>query len=774
MRISNEIRNLFIKYFTNNGHFHYPHSPLIPSEIDTTMFTIAGMKQFSNIFLGIQPRIHKSAVTIQPCIRLGGKHNDLDMIGKTTRHNTFFEMMGNFSFYDYFKEQAIFYAFDFLTNYLDLPLQYLYFTVYSDDHEAYNIWRKILGSDEKIFKLNENFWQAGNTGPCGPCAEIFFDSQMSNPHYNEVKNHLERDTNRFLEIWNLVFIQYNQDHLGNMAPLKNKSVDTGAGLERLCSVVNKTFDNFQTDLLLDIVQAANNSKVAGDHYKSIVFLISEGLKPGNESREYILRKLIRRTALYCDNPDAIVNAVINTMENYKLIDKNLIVPIIQKELDQFQSVLSHGQQVLTKQKNINEEFIINLYQTYGFPIEISIDILEKKGIIINKTKIDQLKEQHVKDSTKKIEINFNQATKVYCYDKIQLKSQIVFIETIENKNIFCTKESCFYARGGGQEGDQGIFITHNGKGYILDTIKQVLNASEYIILHIYELTEGTISIGDTIELIVNQDLKLAHTRAHSATHIMGEYFIRKLNCNQAGSFVDNDYLRIDLTSDKSLKPYIEEVILYTTNVIIKNIKTDISICKIEDVKGALMAKGKKYSEMVRVINWEGYSKQLCGGTHVKRTGDIGPFIITKESSIKQGIRRIEAFTGKKAIKYIFQNINKNNEIIKKEKIQIQNSQPKIKELGNIIIIYIEAGNDNYLLNTINKFKNQNKSIILVNYQKQQTKIFLYQCHQNFTNQLKDKFNLKGGGKDLIRFGSKKYIEYLDIEHYILNNLNINI
>ena len=782
MKTSDYVIEKFKNYFEKNDHYLHQYAPLAPTEQETTMFNIAGMQQFTDIFIGKKETKHKRIITIQPCLRV----NDLENIGKTKRHHSFFEMLGNFSFGDYFKKEAINLAFEFLTKELNINKDYLYITVHHEDQETYDIWQEKMPN--KIIKIesDDNFWRAGNFGPCGPCTEIFFDSERerfdsereNNVNLNFVKTSIKNGEDRFLEIWNIVFMQYNST-VNGLEEIKNKCIDTGIGLERLVSVVDETFDNYKTDLIEPIVTEANkfvnnitHCKIIADHMRSIVFLIGEGLLPGNEGQSYVLKNLIRRALIYIDDLTPLIEITKKCLSRYT---RNLIYidnckDILEKEQNKFIDIINNSKKLICLTKVIDETFVFKLFDTYGMPIEISKELLIDKNI--NWDIVEELKKEHSSVSRKKLIIDFHLPTLQLDFNIYEYKSEILFlgilsddildykfVNTINRNSGTClliTKESCFYPRGGGQDGDKGIIITNDKQFIVTDTIKQKISNSVYIIVHIghvSELTSNGISVGEIGTMKIDLQLRQANTRAHSATHLLSEFFIKKYDCKVVGSNVSNDYLRMDLETNlnnlklNNLKYLLPEAELYVNNIIEQNIQRSITHEKFEDVVGAISGDRCNYSEIVRVVEYQGVSKQLCGGTHVKQTSDIYSFKIIEESSIRKNVRRLVAITGENAINY------KKTAEIKKEKenkiLNFVDNFSMIFEAKEIFIEYYNGNNEAKILSIIKKNPEESYVFLLIN--EKTHKFILSNINDKFLNIIKQEYSLKGGGNSNIKF-----------------------
>lgn len=693
---SHDLREKFFNYFIKHGHTKVASSSLIPAEDPTLLFANAGMNQFKDLFLGKETRSYKRAVSIQKCIRAGGKHNDLENVGFTKRHLTFFEMMGNFSFGDYFKKDAIRFAWDFLTKEVGLDQSKLYASVYYKDDEAYDIWHKEIGlPQERIVRLGEadNFWQMGDVGPCGPCTEIYIDRGES---YGTGPDNAGPGCSgdRFLEIWNLVFMQYDRTPQGDK-PLSQTGVDTGMGLERLCAVVQNKESIYETDLFYPIIEKIQELtkidyesspadikgafRVLADHVRSSSFAIADGCTPSNEGRGYVLRKIIRRAALFAQKlggikifPELVPTLVHKMSAIYPELKTSQaqIVALLKSEIEKFSHNLVHGQNLLNDyfaqhkgEKIIPGSQAFKLYDTYGFPLELTKVIAAEKGYTVDQQGFDQEMEHQRLQSGKKVDIHaleLDQAlkTEFVGYTQTSADSQIIGL-VIDNKQVdkveagqlcgIIAQLSPFYVESGGQINDEGT-ITVDGKIAPLVDLKKHGSA---IIAYIHAPID--LHVGQKIHQQVNVEKRTNTMKNHTATHLLQAALLKVVGntIKQSGSVVTPDYLRFDFTHHENLTPeQIKDVESYINEVITRNIPVTTTQTTLNDARkrGVIAFFGEKYNpENVRVVEVPGVSAELCGGTHVKATGDIGTFKITEVSALSAGNRRIVALTGPKAI-----------------------------------------------------------------------------------------------------------------------------
>jgi len=706
----NEIRQSFLDFFASKGHQIVNSSPVVPGDDPTLLFTNAGMNQFKDVFLGFDKRAYSRATTAQKCIRAGGKHNDLDNVGYTARHHTFFEMLGNFSFGDYFKEEAIQYAWELLTGVFQLPQEKLIVTVYAEDDEAYDIWTKKIGvSPERVIRIgdnkgsryaSDNFWMMGDTGPCGPCTEIFYDHGENIP--GGPPGSPDEDGDRYIEIWNNVFMQFNRDENGVMHPLPKKSVDTGMGLERISAVLQHVHSNYEIDLFVHLIDAAKISveasggtdvdlqspslKVIADHIRACSFTVADGVIPGNAGRGYVLRRITRRAIRHGYKLGA------RTPFFYRLVEalaqemglaypdlaaqKNRITEVIKQEEERFFQTIANGMEILeqalskvphnTEHPVLDGSIAFKLHDTFGFPLDLTADVCREKNVHVDSAGFEQAMEQQRSLARAAGKFKMAQgleyvgaATHFVGYEHLSIESatiQAIYVEgslVQEIKSgddaVIVLDRTPFYAESGGQVGDCGELKNQLALFQVEDTIK--IQAD--VFGHHGALLEGILKVGDRLHPRVNEAKRKAIMRNHSATHLMHKALREVLGAHvqQKGSLVDADKTRFDFVHMNPVSR--EEVIKIEQLVneeILTNSSTSATTMKIDDAQktGAMMLFGEKYGEEVRVLEI-GSSKELCGGTHVHRTGDIGLFKIVAESGVAAGIRRIEAITGENAV-----------------------------------------------------------------------------------------------------------------------------
>jgi len=735
----NEIRNTFLDYFEKKGHKIVESSNLVPNNDPTLIFANSGMVQFKNVFTGLEKRDYVRATTSQKCVRAGGKHNDLENVGYTPRHHTFFEMLGNFSFGDYFKEQAISYAWNLITKEFGIDKNRLYVTVFHDDEDAFNLWKKIAGfSDDKIIRIatSDNFWSMGDTGPCGPCSEIFYD------HGDYLDGGLpgskNEDGNRFIEIWNLVFMQYEQISKDKRIVLPKPSVDTGMGLERVAALLQGTHDNYETDHFKKLIQSASSSlnvkvdetnsssfRVIADHLRASSFLLAEGVLPSNEGRGYVLRRIMRRGMRHSHllgSKKPIFYDVFKTLleemsNNYPELERaqSLIKETLKTEEEKFLVLLDRGIKILDEEihkvkKILPGEVAFKLYDTYGFPLDLTQDILKNKSLKVDGEKFDLLMKES-KELAKKNwkgsgdssldKIWFGIRDKLgatdflgYATDKAEgiitliLKDNKEVEDLQENdEGIIITNQTPFYGESGGQVADTGTISTESFEFEVSDVQKKLGD----LLAHYGKVKKGSIKINDNIELKIDTERRNNIRAYHSATHLLHESLRRVLgeHVTQKGSLVQSDRLRFDFSHMKPIsEEEIKKVEFHVNSIIQKksDVKTRIMTPKEAVENGALALFGEKYGDEVRVLsmgneNGKFFSTELCGGTHVINTADIGKFKIISQSSIAAGVRRIEALRDTQLEDFLNDKENLSNLSNKKNEATVKELTSKIIELG---------------------------------------------------------------------------------------------
>lgn len=733
-----EIRTAFLKFFESKGHPIVASSPVIPQDDPTLLFTNAGMNQFKDNFLGLDKSL-KRATTAQKCIRAGGKHNDLDNVGYTARHHTFFEMLGNFSFGDYFKREAIAWAWELLTQVYKLPAERLWVTVYIEDEEAYDIWNKEIGVPaERIVRIgdnkgarymSDNFWMMGDTGPCGPCSEIFFDRGpkiQGGPPGSP-----DEDGDRYMEIWNLVFTQFNRDTAGNMNRLPKPNIDTGMGLERLASVLQEVDTNYDIDLFQNLMRAAKEAveaagaenvdpqspslKVIADHIRSCGFAVADGVKPGNEGRAYVIRRICRRAIRHGYKLGArglffykLIEPLAREMGDiYPEIKNPKIAEVIRAEEERFLQTLSNGMQILDeamtecKDGVLPGDIAFKLHDTYGFPVDLTGDVCRERGLTVDTEGFEACM--------------LEQKNKARAAGKFKIAADVLFtgdnnefvgydtLETPEAKVLALYKDGIqvesaqagddvlvildktpFYAEMGGQVGDTGVLENSTTLLQVRDCLK--LKAS--VFSHVAHVCEGEIKTGDTFKAVVDAKRREAIMRNHSVTHIMHKALREVLgeHVAQKGSLVNDAVTRFDFHHDKPMTAdEIRQVEDIVNAEILANTPVQCRVMSLEDARnsGATMLFGEKYGETVRVLNI-GTSVELCGGTHVSRTGDIGAFKIISEAGISAGVRRVEAVTGLNAVRLMQDNAELLATAAAKFKAPAQELPEKIDHLGETV------------------------------------------------------------------------------------------
>ncbi|QBH97065.1 alanine--tRNA ligase [Limnobaculum zhutongyuii] len=729
-----EIRQAFLDFFNSKGHQVVDSSSLVPHNDPTLLFTNAGMNQFKDVFLGLDKRAYTRATTSQRCVRAGGKHNDLENVGYTARHHTFFEMLGNFSFGDYFKHDAINFAWELLTGaqWFNLPKEKLWVTVYATDDEAYEIWEKEIGIPrERIIRIgdnkgaayaSDNFWQMGDTGPCGPCTEIFFDH--GDHIWGGPPGSPEEDGDRYIEIWNIVFMQFNRQTDGTMLPLPKPSVDTGMGLERIAAVLQHVNSNYDIDLFRTLIDAAaketkatdltsKSLRVIADHIRSCAFLISDGVVPSNEGRGYVLRRIIRRAVRHGHMLGAtetffykLVTPLINVMGSAAdelRRQQSMVEQTLKTEEEQFARTLERGLTLLDEELSkltgdtLAGETAFRLYDTFGFPLDLTADVCRERNIKVDEVGFEKAMEEQRRraressgfsaDYSKLIRVDGE--TCFSGYERLEQSSKVIalFVAGNEVKEIKSGQEAVvvldstpFYGESGGQVGDQGVLKSANSTFDVQDTQKY-----GQAIGHVGRLAQGELKVGDSVDAVVDSVRRGRIRLNHSATHllhaalrqILGEHVAQK------GSLVNDNYLRFDFSHPEAMKPeQVRAVEDLVNQQIRRNLLVETNIMDLEDAraKGAMALFGEKYDDKVRVLSMGDFSTELCGGTHTDATGNIGLFRITSESGIAAGVRRIEAVTGENAIVSMHQQSDVLNEVASLVKGDSNSLIEKVKSL----------------------------------------------------------------------------------------------
>ncbi len=709
----NEIRSRFIEFFVNNGHTHVPSSSLVPANDPTLLFVNSGMVQFKDVFLGQDKRPYKRATTAQRSLRAGGKHNDLENVGYTARHHTFFEMLGNFSFGDYFKRDAIRFAWTLLTEVYGLPKEKLWTTVYFEDDEAYDIWTKEIGvpaercvriGDNKGARYaSDNFWQMADTGPCGPCSEIFYDH---GPHvWGGPPGSPEADGDRYIEIWNLVFMQFDRqkaaDGTFTMTPLPKPCVDTGMGLERLAAVLQHVHSNYEIDLFQDLIRAAVREtgakdllspslRVIADHIRACAFLVVDGVIPGNEGRGYVLRRIVRRAIRHgyqLGQKTPFFHKLVEDLDRqmggaYPELtrDKARVVEVLKAEEERFGETLENGMKILgdalgqiekSGSKTLDGRTAFTLYDTFGFPLDLTADVCRERGVAVDEAGFDKAMDEQRARARAASQFKMGDTlaydgpkTAFRGYDSLAEEATIVALYkggakvdslSAGETGVVVLNRTPFYAESGGQVGDRGE-LSRMGSCLTLFAVEDTQKIQADVFGHIGEVKNGELKVGDAIGAAVDTDARGRTVRNHSATHLMHKALREVLgpHVQQKGSLVDPDKTRFDFVHNAPMTDdEIRRVERIVNNEVLDNHATSARVMPIADAQklGAMMLFGEKYGDEVRVLDI-GSSRELCGGTHVARTGDIGLFKIVSESGVAAGIRRVEAVTGKGALAWV--------------------------------------------------------------------------------------------------------------------------
>ncbi|HCJ4849477.1 TPA: alanine--tRNA ligase [Escherichia coli] len=729
-----EIRQAFLDFFHSKGHQVVASSSLVPHNDPTLLFTNAGMNQFKDVFLGLDKRNYSRATTSQRCVRAGGKHNDLENVGYTARHHTFFEMLGNFSFGDYFKHDAIQFAWELLTSekWFALPKERLWITVYESDDEAYEIWEKEVGIPrERIIRIgdnkgapyaSDNFWQMGDTGPCGPCTEIFYDH--GDHIWGGPPGSPEEDGDRYIEIWNIVFMQFNRQADGTMEPLPKPSVDTGMGLERIAAVLQHVNSNYDIDLFRTLIQAvakvtgatdlSNKSlRVIADHIRSCAFLIADGVMPSNESRGYVLRRIIRRAVRHGNMLGAketffykLVGPLIDVMgsagEDLKR-QQAQVEQVLKTEEEQFARTLERGLALLDEElaklsgDTLDGETAFRLYDTYGFPVDLTADVCRERNIKVDEAGFDAAMEEQRRRAREasgfgadyNAMIRVDSASEFKGYDHLELNGKVtaLFVDgkavdaiNAGQEAVVVLDQTPFYAESGGQVGDKGELKGANFSFAVEDTQKY-----GQAIGHIGKLAAGSLKVGDAVQADVDEARRARIRLNHSATHLMHAALRQVLgtHVSQKGSLVNDKVLRFDFSHNEAMKPEEIRAVEDLVNAQIRRnlpIETNIMDLEAAKAKGAMALFGEKYDERVRVLSMGDFSTELCGGTHASRTGDIGLFRIISESGTAAGVRRIEAVTGEGAIATVHADSDRLSEVAHLLKGDSNNLADKVRSV----------------------------------------------------------------------------------------------
>ena len=736
---SNLVRKTFIDFFKENNHKHVKSSSLIPDNDPTLMFANSGMVQFKNVFTGLESSDYKKATTSQKCVRAGGKHNDLENVGFTTRHHTFFEMLGNFSFGDYFKEQAIYYAWNLITKEFQINPNKLLVTVYHDDEDAESFWKKIGNlPDEKIIKIStvDNFWSMGETGPCGPCSEIFYDH--GDKYFGGPPGSPDEDGDRFIEIWNLVFMQYEQIDATKRINLPKPCVDTGMGLERITALLNGSNDNYSSDLFTTIINAAiekikkeitesnkSSYRVIADHLRASAFLIADGVLPSNEGRGYVLRRILRRGirhAYTLGSREPIFYELFNELKNLMgntynelIVNSETIKDTLLMEETKFRETLSNGIEILNQEipkisnSTLDGKIAFKLYDTYGFPLDLTQDFLKLKNIKVDTDGFNQAMEAQKEEARSSWKGSGDQGTQKLWFDLAKKFNPTVFVgyenssndaeilcvlsnfkekmevSSLDTNVIILTSQSCFYAESGGQIGDRGLIITGTGTFNVSDTKK----TAQGLFLHFGEVINGIIKNNQKSTLSIDQEFRKSIMKNHSATHLLHAALRNHLGKHvaQRGSLVNADKLRFDFSHNKPINKDEIDKIQSEVNLMISNSCETLIETKTQEEatqQGAMALFGEKYGDLVRVVTLGSfqnnpYSIELCGGTHVSNTNLIKKFLIISEESVSSGVRRIEACTADKVDEYL------NN-----QQKELENYEKKLDQKINSLINEIEV------------------------------------------------------------------------------------
>jgi alanyl-tRNA synthetase len=700
-----DIRRQFLDYFVAQGHAPVASSSLVPGNDPTLLFTNSGMVQFKDVFLGVEERPYKRATTSQRCVRAGGKHNDLENVGYTARHHTFFEMLGNFSFGDYFKRDAIRFAWDLLTRSYGLPADKLWTTVYFEDDEAYDIWTREIGVPaERCIRIgdnkgaryaSDNFWQMADTGPCGPCSEIFYDHGPD--VFGGPPGSPDADGDRYIEIWNLVFMQFNRDAKGVLTPLPKPCVDTGMGLERLAAVLQHVHSNYEIDLFVELIRAAAREtgtrdldspslKVIADHIRACAFLVVDGVIPGNEGRGYVLRRIIRRAIRHgyqLGRKQPFFHRLVDDLDRqmgpaYPELtrDKGRVAQVLKAEEERFGETIDNGMRILTEAlaggaKVLDGQTAFTLYDTFGFPLDLTADVCRERGVAVDEAGFEQAMNAQRERARAASQFKTGESlsydgpkTRFRGYDTLSEEGRVVALYkdgssvaslSTGERGVVVLDRTPFYAESGGQVGDRGE-LSRGGACLTLFGVEDTQKIQPDVYGHVGEVKTGEVKVGDTVAAQVDEEARGRTVRNHSATHLMHKALREVLggHVQQKGSLVDPDKTRFDFAHDGPLSDdEIRRVERIVNLEILDNHPVNARVMPIAEAQtlGAMMLFGEKYGDEVRVLDI-GSSRELCGGTHVARTGDIGLFKIVSEGGVAAGIRRVEAVTGKGALEYV--------------------------------------------------------------------------------------------------------------------------
>lgn len=729
-----EIRQAFLDFFHSKGHQVVASSSLVPNNDPTLLFTNAGMNQFKDVFLGLDKRNYSRATTSQRCVRAGGKHNDLENVGYTARHHTFFEMLGNFSFGDYFKHDAINFAWELLTGeqWFNLPKDRLWVTVYETDDEAFEIWEKEVGVPrERIIRIgdnkgaayaSDNFWQMGDTGPCGPCTEIFFDH--GDHIWGGPPGSAEEDGDRYIEIWNIVFMQFNRQQDGTMLPLPKPSVDTGMGLERIAAVLQHVNSNYEIDLFSKLIQSvakvtgatdltSKSLRVIADHIRSCAFLVSDGVTPSNEGRGYVLRRIIRRAIRHGNMLGAketffykLVGPLVEVMgaageELHR--QQALVEQVLKTEEEQFARTLERGLALLDEElanlkgDTLDGETAFRLYDTYGFPVDLTADVCRERNLKVDEAGFEAAMEEQRRraressgfgaDYNSMIRVDSATAFKGYDHTDLTAKVTALFVDgkpveqiTAGQEAVVVLNETPFYAESGGQVGDKGA-IKGNGIDFAVNDTQKYGQA----IGHLGKLVSGVVKVGDSVKAEVDEERRSRIRLNHSATHLLHAALRQVLGTHvaQKGSLVNDKGLRFDFSHFEGMKPAEVRAVEDIVNAQIRRnlpIETNVMDLEAAKAKGAMALFGEKYDDHVRVLSMGDFSTELCGGIHANRTGDIGLFRIVAESGTAAGVRRIEAVTGEGALANLHAQSEQLQDIAQLLKSDSQNLNEKVRSV----------------------------------------------------------------------------------------------